>query len=168
MKEFSAYVGESRPPGGIMILEEPESNLHPDAQRRLLSHLNLWAQDRLILVSTHSPVFLDRSEGAQVWLVNRERGISTVGPATSNLADVVQGLGVRLSDMLTAERALVVEGPIRLDGISPHIGTYVRSRRNLGHGDEPPAALVRRLSRRVGFPWGSGPLRAPSLWWATR
>lgn len=108
----------TRQPPHTLILEEPESALHPAAQRALLSLLQDWARDRLIMISTHSPVFLDWAPTrSAVYLVTRERGVSALQEVTSAPRDAYSALGVRLSDVLTAE-AVLVEGPTDRDVLS--------------------------------------------------
>ena len=109
---LAAYAGERLPANGTLVIEEPESHLHPDAQRRFLPHLLRWADDRLVLVSTHSTVLLDQGTagGASVWLIERREGVATIRQADAVLPEVLAVLGVRLSDVLSAERVVVVEG----------------------------------------------------------
>jgi hypothetical protein len=94
-----------------VVLEEPEMGLHPAAQRALLGFLQEWSSsDRLYIASTHSPVLLDWST-ATVLSVTREGAVSRVEQVSEQRADVLRGLGVRLSDVLAAERILLLEGP---------------------------------------------------------
>jgi predicted ATPase len=43
-------------------MEEPENSLHPKAQRQLLAVLQDISQESQVIVTTHSPVFLERSK----------------------------------------------------------------------------------------------------------
>ena len=43
----------------IIIIDEPEISLHPDLQRRLFKLLVEYSKDKQIIVSTHSPYFVD-------------------------------------------------------------------------------------------------------------
>jgi predicted ATPase len=71
-----------------LVIEEPETNLHPAAQRALLGLLQGWAADRLIVAATHSAVstaavncwrsapatarsLLIRSRGGTTWQATR-------------------------------------------------------------------------------------------------
>lgn len=107
-----AYVGVSHPRDGLVLMEEPETSLHPGAQRELLRHLLDWTTDRVFIATTHSPVFLDgRPAGnGQTILVTREDGVSIAEIADNDLDRVLREVGVRLSDVLSAERVLLVEG----------------------------------------------------------
>lgn len=46
-------------PGGVIVIDEPELSLHPALQKRLAALLCRFAKDRQIIVSTHSPYFVD-------------------------------------------------------------------------------------------------------------
>jgi hypothetical protein len=55
---------------------------------------------------------LDWSPGGNhLWHVTRARGISTVEPVQEDPSALLNSLGVRLSDVLSSDRVLVVEGP---------------------------------------------------------
>jgi hypothetical protein len=70
-----------------------------------------WASDRLFILSTHSQVFLDRAPTVgRLFLVRRDHGVSTVTPLTREPSEALAALGVRLSDVLSADRLLLVEG----------------------------------------------------------
>lgn len=46
-------------PGELIAIDEPELSLHPTIQRRLSSLIGRYSADRQIVVSTHSPYFID-------------------------------------------------------------------------------------------------------------
>lgn len=43
----------------VILIDEPEISLHPDLQRKLFSLLVEYSKDNQIIVSTHSPYFVD-------------------------------------------------------------------------------------------------------------
>ena len=43
----------------VIIIDEPEISLHPDLQRKLFSLLVEYSKDKQIIISTHSPYFVD-------------------------------------------------------------------------------------------------------------
>lgn len=45
--------------GDIIVIDEPELSLHPSLQRRLSKLFTEYAKDRQIIISTHSPYFVD-------------------------------------------------------------------------------------------------------------
>lgn len=97
----------------MLIVEEPETNLHPGAQRQLMRHLVEWSKHRPVIIATHSPVIIDSAPGARLYEVSRHAGASTVRPIQRDveMSDLLSRLGVRFSDVLGSERVLVVEGP---------------------------------------------------------
>jgi hypothetical protein len=108
---MTLVVGLTEVPPFVLLIEEPEANLHPAAQRALLGLFKEWATDRQIIVATHSPVMLDWSPaGDRLWHVGRADGVSTVAPVTEDLSTLFESLGVRRSDFLSANRVLIVEG----------------------------------------------------------
>lgn len=46
-------------PGDVIVIDEPELSLHPALQKRVANLLCRFAKDRQIVVSTHSPYFVD-------------------------------------------------------------------------------------------------------------
>ena len=43
----------------VIFIDEPEISLHPDLQRKLFSLLKEYSKDKQIIISTHSPYFID-------------------------------------------------------------------------------------------------------------
>lgn len=108
---MTIVMGVTQPGPSVVVMEEPETNLHAGAQRALLGLLHEWATDRLFVASTHSQVFLDRAPTlGRLFLVQRDHGTSTVTPLTKEPSEALAALGVRLSDVLSADRLLLVEG----------------------------------------------------------
>ncbi len=46
-------------PGDTIVIDEPELSLHPALQKRVSKTLSNFAKDRQIIISTHSPYFVD-------------------------------------------------------------------------------------------------------------
>lgn len=60
-------------PGNVLLLDEPELSLHPQAQRRLYEEVRKLAKIGQIIISTHSPYFVswqDIWSGAKVYRAN--------------------------------------------------------------------------------------------------
>ncbi len=90
----------------ILAVEEPEAHLHPSAIHALRDTLRETSETQQVVVTTHSPLFVNRLELAGNIIVTKNRA----APATSvqELRDV---LGVQVADNLEgAEVVLVVEG----------------------------------------------------------
>jgi predicted ATPase len=46
-------------PGDVIVIDEPELSLHPSLQKRMAALLYDYAKDRQIIISTHSPHFIN-------------------------------------------------------------------------------------------------------------
>lgn len=95
----------------IWCLDEPETHLFPQAQRDLVSALATMAGKHFqILVSTHSTLFVDKSNISNIKQVVLESAYTDI-KYTSETDDIFSTLGVRNSDFLFYDRFIAVEGP---------------------------------------------------------
>ncbi len=92
----------------VLCIEEPESHLHPDLQRRLLGFLRSRT-DKQYVLTTHSSVCLDIAHVDRVFLCTSDAEI-VVNDETSR-AKVLTDLGYSVADNLVADLLLLVEGP---------------------------------------------------------
>lgn len=97
---------------GPIFMDEPESHLHPRAQRFVAEQLR--RSGRQVFVSTHAAVFAERAEQCSLFRMGIKGCRSTVSKIAvdSDLAEVLSDLGYRLADLTFAERVLFVEGPV--------------------------------------------------------
>lgn len=104
-----AMLSDSRHDGGstILIVEEPESHLHPGAMRELLRVLEtISGNGSQVIISTHNSLFVRRDNVSSNIIV--EHG--SARPAQS-INEVREVLGVSVADnLIHAKKVLVVEG----------------------------------------------------------
>lgn len=105
----------------IFAMEEPENSLHPKAQRQLLSVIQEISSINQVIVTTHSPVFIDRSRFENNILLTRTLAGNTVAKVfdSSDLQNIRTDLGIRASDALLkggGNCAILVEGKTEEDG----------------------------------------------------
>lgn len=104
MQHYSRETAKARE--FILAVEEPEAHLHPDAVHALKETLRETADKQQVVITTHSPLFVNRLDVRSNIIVTKNRA----APAGSvqELRDI---LGVQVSDNLaSAEVVLVVEG----------------------------------------------------------
>lgn len=90
----------------IILLEEPESHLHPNAIHQLREVLDSLREDNQLIVTTHCPLLVNRANVPANLIVSKNKA----SPAKS-LTELREVLGVRTSDNLQhAALVVVVEG----------------------------------------------------------
>lgn len=100
----------------IILLDEPGLHLHPDGQRDLLTRLESYAKDNILIYSTHLPFMLDlqKPEGIRVIAESNEGAFVTEELTQSQPESkfVLQAaLGMRgATSYLLSTKNLVVEG----------------------------------------------------------
>lgn len=99
---------------GIIVIDEPNSFLHPGAAKKLIQILRRYDQHQYILAS-HSAELITTAKPGVVHLVKWENGESKVEKVDStkvnDLRDILIEIGVSFSDLFGYDRAVWVEGP---------------------------------------------------------
>jgi len=97
----------------IFGIDEPELHLHPGLARRCLDLLKDIASQQQLFVTTQSPVFVDRSDLSNVWLIRKSRDSSQITrlQEIEDLGNIILELGIRPSDIFYSNIIVFVEGP---------------------------------------------------------
>lgn len=97
----------------IILIDEPQSFLHPDAVRKLFDILKQYPQHQFI-ITTHSPVAITATAPQRLFWIKKMGAESTIESIdvaeTKRLGNVLADIGVRLSDVFGADNILWVEG----------------------------------------------------------
>jgi len=96
----------------VILIEEPETHLHPQLQRHLLQFLAELPFIQVI-ITTHSPIFLDLGIVDRVIRVDHDGEQSKIQSINTpkQIYEVLDDLGSRASDILQANVVIWVEGP---------------------------------------------------------
>ena len=82
-------------PRDVIAIDEPELSLHPDLQKRVMSVISEYARDRQIILSTHSPYFIDvgaLASGAELYrVVKNGDGDTTLFRLTEESKKMING-----------------------------------------------------------------------------
>lgn len=99
--------------GDMVLIEEPESNLHADAKRKLFEFLNEQSEEKQIFITTHDPLFSSLTNLDNVRLVKKTSdGTSIIGTIDEyNVYEIINELGVKPSDFFDDDKIIFVEGP---------------------------------------------------------
>lgn len=109
----------------VIAIEEPESHLHPAGARQLYETITLLSANHQVILTTHSPLFINRMN-------LRENIIVNDGKATTvkKVKEIRDALGTIVSDnLINAENILVVEGEddkIVLDKLLPRMSEKIK------------------------------------------
>lgn len=92
--------------GLILAIEEPETHLHPAAIRQISKVVNDIAQKNQVLISTHSPLFVNRDNIESNIIVKNNSA-----KKANNMKEIRDSLGVIASDnLINSDFIIVVEG----------------------------------------------------------
>ena len=130
----------------VLALEEPESHLHPEAIRALRDVVFGLSESGQVVVSTHSPILVNRSDVTKNILV--EGGTSRPARKMSEIRDL---LGIRPADDLDrADSVLLVEGLTDVSVLQRVLG--IRSARlHRALGDGRLAVVALRGAPKLGY-----------------
>lgn len=89
-------------PYGLLLLDEPETSLHPGAQERLTEHLLRLVNEKFIqvIISTHSPTFVQLLP-AEALVVLDETSVGVAPRPFSSKASAFERLGVVDNEKIT-------------------------------------------------------------------
>lgn len=105
----------------IIIIDEPQSFLHPGAAKKLIEILKELGndgrfQEHQYIISTHSPTIIAAAEPATITMLKYTEDCETKvftmdSKDTRELRYLLDEVGVRLSDVFGMDKILWVEGP---------------------------------------------------------
>lgn len=150
-----------------IVIDEPQSFLHPGAIRKLLEILRDYTQHQFI-ITTHSPIAITAASPSTILMVSKQNAQSVIEPIdiseTKQLRLFLSDLGVRLSDIFGADNILWVEGkteemcfPLIVSGVlkSQLLGTEILAVRQTGDFDSKHSKntfeIYQRLSEGRGI-----------------
>jgi predicted ATP-dependent endonuclease of OLD family len=87
-----------------------EAHSHPELQRKFFDDLKLISAQKQIFIATHSPIFIDKANPEDTWIVKIVDGKTEI-QRIKELKEVLEEIGARPSDIFFfADRILFVEG----------------------------------------------------------
>jgi ABC-type cobalamin/Fe3+-siderophores transport system ATPase subunit len=110
------------PRNSLIMIEEPEINLHASAQRALLKLLkSLTVKKRCqFIITTHLTVFSRIAGDVSTFLVTKTEGYSTIKKLIepSELQDLKQAMGHENTDLFGFNAVLIVEGQSEIEAMT--------------------------------------------------
>lgn len=146
----------------IIIIDEPNSFLHPGAARKLIEILKRNFSQHQYIISTHSPEIISAANPNTITLLRWNRPETEIIQLDNNnmqdLASCLSEVGARLSDVFGADKILWVEGQteeecfdVILNNVddSSVIGLSIVPVRNTGDFDGKRADLIWDIYKRI-------------------
>jgi hypothetical protein len=119
----------------ILLIDEPQSFLHPGAIRKLIEILKVQYPQHQYVLTTHSPHVISASNPGTLLRVKRGTDQSEIEQISTTVANemnaVLADVGVRISDVFGADNIIWVEGPTE-EQCFPLILQFVAKRPLLG------------------------------------
>ncbi|QIG92696.2 MULTISPECIES: AAA family ATPase [unclassified Bradyrhizobium] len=150
-----------RSSGNVIVIDEPNSFLHPRAAKSLMGILKEDRSNQYI-ISTHSPEILASSEPDRFYSLKFAKEKTVVTEVTrsdfASIKQVLSELGAQLSDVFGADNVLWVEGPTEVQcfplllaagGRVPGSGLTFAPLRNTGDLESRHGAIVADIYRNL-------------------
>ena len=96
--------------GHILLFEEPEIYLHIGAQKKMCSILKDISKEGQVIISTHSSIFVDKSDLSTTYLLIKENGETKLRKFEGS-KEILEELGISPSDIFLTNGIIMVEGP---------------------------------------------------------
>jgi predicted ATPase len=97
------------PPPKLLVIEEPEQTVHPGVLGVLADAFREAAESTQIIVTTHSPHFIDHFQPEQVRVVTLRNGATTVSQVKKTQLEAVKRRLMSMQDFMLAEGLLPEE-----------------------------------------------------------
>ncbi len=115
----------------ILAIEEPENHLHPELCRQIFRFLKQQSQNRQVFLSTHSPMFVDKKDITNNWVMRYKRleegeyGASKIQQIETkdDMKLALTELGVLPSDIYLKDFVVFVEGGTEKEAVLPILGS---------------------------------------------
>lgn len=97
----------------IVLLDEPESALHPDLQRQFIEFLHRISEEKKIqfFLATHSQVLLNYADLVTIYRITNKKGKREVSQISKDAVHtILSDLGLRASDIFNQDICILLEG----------------------------------------------------------
>ncbi len=107
---LEAYTMEQSKVPSIIIIEDPESYLHPSLQKSASEILYRLSKKNQVIFSTHSPNMIFNFSGRQINQVVLDEEFYTIVNKNADIDDILDDLGYTANDLMNVSFVFIVEG----------------------------------------------------------
>lgn len=107
---IEAYIEEQSKVPNIVMIEDPESYLHPQLQKSASEILYRLSKKNQVIFSTHSPNMLFNFSSRQIKQVVLDEEFYTTVNENADIDDILDDLGYTANDLMNVSFVFIVEG----------------------------------------------------------
>ena len=107
---LEAYIDEKNVAPYIIMVEDPESYLHPQLQKVASEILYRLSKKNQVIFSTHSPNMIFNFTSKQIRQVVTDKSFSTTINERTDIDDILDDLGYTANDLMNVSFVFFVEG----------------------------------------------------------
>jgi len=146
----------------VIIIDEPQSFLHPGAVRKLFELLRQQFPQHQYIITTHSPTAVTSADPQTLLIVRKKGAESTLEAVATQEAESLRSylleIGARLSDVFGADKILWVEGrteercfPLIVQNLlnQPLLGTAIIGVPETSDFDKKNSDILARIYERL-------------------
>lgn len=103
LQAISTLAAAFDPRTSVLVLEEPENNVHPWALRGFAEAFREASKTKQIILTTHSPVMIDQLKPEEIWIVQKPGSVTRIDPLLTldpSLQEAWEGGHYTLSEYL--------------------------------------------------------------------
>ena len=107
---MEAYIEEQSKVPNIIMIEDPESYLHPQMQKSASEILYRLSKKNQVIFSTHSPNMIFNFSSRQIKQVVLDNEFYTTVNENTDIDDILDDLGYTANDLMNVSFVFIVEG----------------------------------------------------------
>lgn len=107
---IEAYIQENNKISNIVMIEDPESYLHPQLQKSASEILYRLSKKNQVIFSTHSPNMLFNFSSKQIKQVVLDEEYYTIVNEDTDIDEILDDLGYTANDLMNVSFVFIVEG----------------------------------------------------------
>lgn len=143
-----------RPNGAVILLDEADSHLHPDLERRYLKQLRILARDNQLILTTHSPEMMIAAGSSALYTLRKEQEASKSNQLTrvthsDRLHDVLSQVMGSRGLVSFNQRIIFIEGEEASADRAIYEAYYPPSKFNVSFVPAGNSMTVRKTAERV-------------------
>lgn len=82
IRALAILVALADPRTSLLVVEEPENSVHPWIVKVLIEQLRRVSSEKVVIITTHSPIVIDLLSPEEAWIVFKRKGATSISRLT--------------------------------------------------------------------------------------